>query len=427
MTTSGKYNWKIQMSSVWLSVTLLFFWPFCNFSAGTARAQERLKKPIEQEPCLLPSKDSCNWQEIFSGLQESGISFNFNYIGESFTSTGDGLREPGSTDYEGLGDIIVTIDTEKSGLWSGGEIFVHLENQNGQGIAQINRPYIQPLSDIASYDYTKLSEYGIRQNFFGSRLKIKAGRQDSNDLFNAVTYTDNFIIPAFTLNPTAVIPTFPFYPLGAAAVAKPVDWLDARFGVFDESNEKSGFFGIEDAFASTVLLFEPALNLSLGEAGKYPGAYRFGMWYQTGDFKEIPSELTSEKLDGNYGFYLGFSQQLYLENPNSANDKQGLGGFLEWGWAPEDRNVYSVFYAVGLLYTGLIPGRDSDGLGLGVALTRLSPRLEVSDRDQIEVELHYRMHLKQWLHLQPAVLFLDDPADDIHNAFVLGARFEIQF
>jgi porin len=422
-----KRAWKKVSRLSYFEIPLFFCMFYC-FCTGAVLAQDQSGKAVEQEPCLTDANALPAWQEFFSDLKERGISFKFNYIGESFTSTGSGLREPGSTDYEGLGDIIVTIDTEKSALWwSGGEIFIHLENQNGQGIAQINRPYIRPLSDIASYDYTKLSQYGIKQNFFGSRLKIKAGRQDANDLFNSITYTDNFIIPSFTLNPTAVIPTFPYYPLGATAVAKPVDWLDARFGIFDESNEKSGFFGIKDAFRSTVFLFEPALNVSFGADGKYSGAYRFGAWYQTGEFTEISSESASENLEGNYGFYLGFSQQLYLENDDPAENPEGLGSFLEWGWAPEDRNIHSFFYAVGFLYTGLIPGRDSDELGFGAALTRLSSELAVSDRNQIEIELHYRMQLKHWLHLQPAVLFLDDPADDIHNAVVLGARFGIQF
>ncbi len=59
-----------------------------------------------------------------------------------------------------------------------------------------------------------------------------------------------------------------------------------------------------------------------------------------------------------------FKEPVKLEKSN-----QGLGWFGRVSFTPQDRNTVGFYFDTGLVYTGLIPGRDDDvaGISLGYA------------------------------------------------------------
>ena len=84
-------------------------------------------------------------------------------------------------------------------------------------------------------------------------------------------------------------------------------------------------------------------------------------------------------------------------------------------------------YGIGFSYMGLIPGRDSDELGIGINYSRLSPRIVASGHAESEAELFYRARLTRWLTLQPELRYVNDRAAHVHSAFSPGFRFVIAF
>lgn len=120
---------------------------------------------------------------------------------------------------------------------------------------------------------------------------------------------------------------------------------------------------------------------------------------------------------------------------NRGDDAQGLNGFLRVGAARESVNQTGRYLGAGLVYTGLLRGRDADQLGFAVAAAfngdsfKRARRIDglPVDRAEVNLELSYRMPITDWLTLQPDLQYIIDPGalGELKNALVLGLRFEI--
>ena len=146
-----------------------------------------------------------------------------------------------------------------------------------------------------------------------------------------------------------------------------------------------------------------------------------------------------ENFDGhpkgtNNGFYLIAEKTLLTEK----GDGQGLGGFVQLGWADDDWNQIAQYWGVGFNYTGLIPGRDKDSAGIAVASARNGDKftnfmnnieLVPVEHTETAIELTYRAELRPWLHVQPDFQYIINPGMDpsLKNAFQAGARVEVAF
>ena len=102
----------------------------------------------------------------------------------------------------------------------------------------------------------------------------------------------------------------------------------------------------------------------------------------------------------------------------------GLGMFIQYGWAPADRNEAHQYLGFGLLYKGLIRGRDEDLLGAGVAHLRFSNCLP-DQSTETTIELFYKAPLTLNVTIQPDMQYIANPDGQGRDAFVAGVRFEI--
>jgi porin len=126
---------------------------------------------------------------------------------------------------------------------------------------------------------------------------------------------------------------------------------------------------------------------------------------------------------------------LYRES--EASPHEGLSAWVAFHWAPPDRNPQTYFVDWGLVYEGLIPGRDSDIAGFYGAYGRLSPDQRAAQRAaglpgqvyEMVLELNYRFDVVPWFYLQPDVQGIINPGGtgDIDNALVLALQFGIPF
>src|SRR5262249_9061662 len=121
--------------------------------------------------------------------------------------------------------------------------------------------------------------------------------------------------------------------------------------------------------------------------------------------------------------------------------------------APSDRNVIDLYLDAGLTYKGLVDSRPDDIAGLGLALSRVSPRAAAFDRDlvnatgtampirdyEVAIELTYQMKLAENWSAQPNLQYIvhpgghvPDPQDPsgttpIRDALVFGMRTMLKF
>ncbi len=374
-----------------------------------------------------------DWGGSRPWLDEHGVSFGLAYTGEVFSNLRGGLNADGATEYRGNVDLTATLDTEKLGLWRGGSFFLYFQNGHGHGLSEEHVGDVQTLSNIDADDFSQISEYWFEQGLLAGRVRIKLGKQDANADFCALDSGGDFINSSFGVIPTVPMPTFPDPALGAVAFLDPADWMALGVGVYDGAPD-GGTSGFDTVFGDDAVgfgLVELTLRTSLLGDTSNSGAYRVGVWYHSDDVEEIAAALTPEIFSENYGIYLAFDQLLFREGSDSG-EAQGLAAFAQFGWAPGDRNELAHYGGVGLVYTGALPGRDEDVLGVGVAHARFSKRLERLERPdgrthETVLEVFYRAQLTPWLALQPDLQLIANPGGQGRNALAAGLRFAIEF
>ncbi len=179
-------------------------------------------------------------------------------------------------------------------------------------------------------------------------------------------------------------------------------------------------------------------------------------WYSP---RRFHSSGIPEDHDWNYGFYWVLDQMLFREAPSvvtteglskdgkgvaSKNpqtvekpSQQGLGFFGRIAFQPQDRNFLGFYFDTGLVYTGLIPTRDEDRLGVGFAYAQLSngaqDNLELEGSTgvgaEMAVEFSYEAVITPWLSIQPDAQLIINPGgtQDLNNAFLVGGRLTVTF
>jgi porin len=144
-----------------------------------------------------------------------------------------------------------------------------------------------------------------------------------------------------------------------------------------------------------------------------PGNFKVGGWYHTDEFFDmydasyvafdnyleaqgqpklsdtlaffglpVPVEFTSPRThEGNYGVYFLADHMLWRETDVNDPARQGLVGFFRASYAPPDRNLAEFGIDGGLVYKGLIPGRDWDTLGVAFSYLKISGHLRDAQDD----------------------------------------------
>ena len=158
-----------------------------------------------------------------------------------------------------------------------------------------------------------------------------------------------------------------------------------------------------------------------GDAGDH---YKLagGYWLHTTDFEDFAGTEHSS----NSGFYGIGEMALWSE----TDAEQGLGAFIQTGFARADRNMFRNYFGAGLRYVGLIPDRNEDVLALGVNRAQTGDAYRTatgSDAAEIAIELTYRLALLPYLAIQPDFQYIINPGTDknIDDAVVLSTRVEV--
>ena len=130
----------------------------------------------------------------------------------------------------------------------------------------------------------------------------------------------------------------------------------------------------------------------------------------------------------DWGLYLSCDQLLYRESalPESS---QGLGVFARYGWAESEANEITGFWSMGIQYRGLLPNRDEDVLGCGMAQGIFSDRADIPTDAETIMEIYYNAQVTPWVNITPNLQYVAQPAgaDDAGDALVMGIRMQMRF
>ena len=353
-----------------------------------------------------------------SALSKKAVSVESVYTGEVFSNTRGGIITSGATQYAGLLDLRVTADFEEMGVPLPGRLVILAQNTHGRGLTDDFVGDAQFISNIDSSDnIMQVSEYWWEFGLFNDTVTVRLGKQDLNTSFLVMNLAQDFVQASFGLSPSAGFPSFPDPSMAAVVLADLTPSLQMKIGIWDALPDRSGWgFSGNDV---TLSFGELEYSFVLSDA-RLPGTLDLGIAYST------RGEVAGQTLPSAHGYYVQFEQLIFREQECNQSDAQGLGVFASYFPRFFDEGsptaaIKSDFVA-GVVYTGLIPGRDADVVGAGVAWARLN---QEGTGPETVIELFYKAQITPGLSLQPDLQYIANPSGIHRDALAFGLRFQL--
>lgn len=404
--------------------------------ADTSSTPEKAAAPAEEEPASAFS---------YAGV---AIADLFNVVSGGTTITDEEGLLPPTTAYPILINLAGEIDTGAAGLWDNGTILVQMFGYGGTSPGELVGDFhgLSSIDTGADEAYFKLYEAWYQHDFEYSKSSFRAGIQDWNSEFYVAEYSNLFMNGTFGMgaivNISAAPSTYPATTAGIRYLSTLTEDSYFQFAIFDGAADEGGFFQVsfnsdEGVYVSTEVGMsqkEPGEDGYFKAAvggwflGKSIDAYtgtEEGEMFTLADGSEVAVNTGQfESASGTYGAY--FLGEMAIGD--------NIGVFFKAGWADPSYNRYSQFYAGGLNYSGLIPDRVDDVLGVAVTHTKqgsffLNDNPDLSYIAETTYEVTYSAQINDWLMIQPDLQFIQYPAMSyaIPNTTVVGIRVQAEF
>lgn len=365
------------------------------------------------------------------------VELSVVYTFDLWGNTRGGLRR-GERYLDNL-DVTLTVDAERALGWDGATIFLYGLYNNGKSLTDELVGDLQTVSNIdAGSRAARLYEAWVEQRL-GERASAKLGLYDLNSEFdtndsNALFINSSHGIgPDFSQTGQNGPSIFPVTSLSFRADYRITENVLVRAAILD------GVPGDPNRpRRTTVKLGNGDGALLVGEV-EYTDAMTkiaAGTWRYTAKSEDILASAiagASVKRSRNSGAYISAERKL----TGQTKEGPGLSAWARLGVADNRFNAIKTYVGGGLVYTGPVPGRDEDRLGLGVAHVELGAPYrqalelagEASDRSETNVELTYRAPVAPWLTVQPDVQYVINPGGNpaLRDALVVGIRVEVGF
>lgn len=427
------------------------------FFLSSASAQEKLMAPAANG---APLRGWWNGQYFFGDwggqrqrLSDQGIDFVSTYVIDVLTNAYGGIRKH-RVRYDSSLGLDVNVDLEKTSGLTGLQFHVSGLYRQGKNISgDIGNRF--PPSSIFGSQQLRLYNLYLEQAMFHDKVSLKAGRLGTGDDFAQSPLYWTFLTNSIDGCPISLPINFFFtvYPTatwGARLKVSPVSAFTWKGGVYHQDSRigRMEAHGADFTWRSNKgLLFIQELSFlpnNYKEAKGLAGNYKLGLFYSTGRFNDLYEDengnsfaqttLPQKRRYGNYGLYLHADQLVYRE-PGSVD--QGFTPFAVLVLQPSDINEFPFFIDSGLTYKGLIPGRDNDVAGIGLAYGQWSGQMNKNQNEsgktatkyEIVLESTYKIAVNKWMYVQPDIQYIFDrrSGDNSADALVTGARIGVTF
>jgi len=393
------------------------------------------------------------WEGVRDEAANKGVTFGSSFVCDILGDVSGGKRRAGRYDHSMGWDINFNLeklaqvqDTQFhiSGLW-----------RQGKNLSK----------DVIGNDLVVSSIYGSEQFrfyalyleklFLNQKLSIKVGRIATGDDFAFSPLYWTYISNAVDGCPIN-IPINMFFPVYPTAV-----WgARAKFILSKDIYMMSGIYNGDSAVGDNQyygLNFSLRLNKGVAFAQEIayvpntspdskglPGHYKAGIYYNGAVCRDQYSDingnsyaatgLPQKKHVGNYNIYLHADQMLYREKGSLDN---GLTALTVTAIGPDDVNKFPFLIMAGLIYKGLVPGRDNDLTAFEAVYSQYSGSLRSSEESvgasgqtyELMMEFTQKIMITKWMFLQPDLQYIIRPGGtgDTENALVIGTRFGVTF
>jgi porin len=349
--------------------------------------------------------------------------------------------------YGGKFDLYFDINTEKAGLWKGGNLDIHAADGNfGQnsildaaGLAPVNSAMILPLPE-PSFALTHM----VYTQELGKGWLTAAGRFNGLDLWQMFypeygRALDGFMQTSL-IAPLSIVPSLPVVFNAGGLIHAGEKGLEYGVIAIDTQNIQT-VSGLNDMFNNGVSILG-FYRLFTEFGGKY-GSHTFVGNYATGDFTRYDSvgwlpqdPLTdlagavgaTEKEGAWTGIYIG--EQNLWEHP--CNKKRKIYSYWYAGFADPENSIFESNVGGYVEAFGTFASRDNDRAGIGYFYSGVSKFLKqdlaaLGLRDLQGGEVYYNAEITPWFHLTADVQVLQPEFDRQDTALVLGLRGKLDF
>lgn len=411
---------------------------------------------------------SDDWGGTRSRLEERGLHFDVAYTGDFVDNTIGGF-DTGAV-YLGNLDVTFTLHSWELLPVDLGTLFVYgLVDHGGRPSALVGD--LQVTDNIEAPSTAKLYELWWQHAFLEGRVSLLAGLYDVNSEFYVADSAQIFLNSSFGIGPELSLTggngpsIFPNTSLAFRVGAEPVPGYEINAAVMDgvpaDPNDPSGTqieFNPGDGifFIAEIARYwsrEGVTPPRPGEAHRGPVQRRrvgrtidrapyflslkLGTWLYSAeqpDLTAIAATGRNATQPGHPGVYLIVEYDATRFSPLAHGQ---LATFLQLGYADGDVAPFAGYTGAGMVYTGLIPTRPDDALGLGIAAAYAGNGLDATNladggvpaTAEIALEFTYRLYPVRWLSVQTDLQYVIHPSAlrSRPNALVLAFRYVIDF
>lgn len=394
---------------------------------------------------------------------EKGVALDvkLTQVVQSVASGGEGY----GSEYSGVADYYLSLDSGRLGLWSGGFFGIHVQSRFGQDLNS-KAGSISPVNSTALWPYpgndnaTFLSEYYITQGL-SKELAIVLGRINWVGVADKSHFANNGQTQFLNMslrNSTLLGAFFPLTAHGIAFSYQPLpNLVFTPFAV--SASDQPAAYGAPDGLFNEVTV-GAEVDVSWKMIGLLPGGFRPGFVWTSKDPAALDNDhLVPDAIEGiqvptkndNWLINLNFDQYLYVPKHSTADttksrgnavaglktadfdaNQEGIGLFFRMAITPEDRNPWNLFVSGGLGGRGVIPGRPNDRYGLGFYSMIVSNDLKnqpIISRLGSEwgLEAYYDFAITPWLQLTPDIQYIQSGLPTVKDTVVLGTRLQMYF
>ena len=443
---------KIAPRAIFLSLFVICFTVMPAYAKPTVPDGNKFTVGVPKSGLDQTQKriiDKAAWKKFVQTTQDAGVSISLGITSvyqlnlrkgvaaDSAGNLGGVHRRKGR--FTGTYDLELTLDLDKLVGIAGSEIRILAEGGFSDGLDASSVGSIMGINATAFGDTAiALTEFYYHQSLYAGRLKFRVGKlgltggyscRHCSAAFDTNAYANdenaNFMNGALVNNPT--IP-FPDKGLGASVFVMPTENWYIAAGIADGAAvaTQTGFNTIFRKPSSTFIAVETGIAAAFKNGNQeLTGAYRAGLWYDSSAKEDFKTGIS--KRD-DVGFYLSFDQELYREKTRNSDDYQGLGAFFRFGLADPNRNDIQRFYSAGLQYTGLIPERDEDVLGVGYAYAKAGFNPDFKGKNEQVLEVYYNAKVTDWCNISPNFQYIKNVnMREIRDTSVVGIRIQLNF
>jgi porin len=391
-------------------------------------------QPLGTAPAGLPylqqPRTTGDWFGVRRNLEDAGVMVNARLVAD-YSQVFQGGASPGGTAFRDLFQLNLTLDAGKLVGLQGGTVFANFQNEAGDnGSRDVGD--LQGFDSIDADGRTQLSELWYEQALFDQKLRVRLGKIDPNSFFANPLNGGEFVHSGGGISPNILIPQYPDPATGVQVVLAPTEHLDFGGGVFDGSFQegiRTGSYGPAHFFGKPPdvlsLIGEAGLKWGTGP-GELPGRLALGAWHDTAAFQRADGTVQH----GASGYYLVLDNTFWRANSRDDADRRGVAGYLQYAYT--DPRVTPLWQHVGggITWTGPLPSRADDVLGLGANYARLSnddPQLTA--RFELGIELFYKLQVTPFLSIKPDLQYIVNPGgvSGRGDALVGTVRLQVEF